>query len=605
MCGIFGVVFNEEKENLGEILVQAGRRLSYRGYDSVGCATVDSDGAGDLRKDVGKVDEVAEKLTLGEMKGLRGITQLRWATFGKPSPVNAQPHFDCDGDLIGAHNGNVVNTVTLREQFTAEGHNVRGENDGEIVVHAVEKYYDLKRDMDVAVMLAARDLKGDYAYCITDVRENRLFAVKMGSSLYLGIGDGFTCCSSDLPSILDLTNQIVIMKDGEYAELTPEGYQIKSVHDGSAIERAAEESTLSPENVRKGGYDHFMAKEIHEQPDKVRALIEYCKESREMGPFIDVLSYADRIFVVGSGTSFHACLVGASFFNRVAGVAVIPVLAGEFTELYGKSLRKNDVILCVSQSGETKDVINIVNDCERGGIGHILAFVNVVGSTLHLRAEHRLPLFCDLEISVPATKTFINQVALFLWVASELAAKQGRDMTYVREEIERIPDLLRRAIDESEELCKIVAADLAKVDDLYCLGYGITHGIAREGALKIKEVVYNHCEGMYSSEFKHGPLSIVYEGYPIVFVTTPEDHGRVVSHMHEVSCRGGKVYCISEPDEELKKNSDVFLKVPPSGGLLSPFTTTIPLQLLAYYMAVERGYDPDFPRNLSKTLTVD
>jgi len=605
MCGIFGIVFADHRDDLGAILVQAGRRLSYRGYDSVGCATVDNDGAADLRKDVGRVDDVASRLDLEAMRGLRGITQLRWATFGRPSPVNAQPHFDCDGDLVGAHNGNVVNTVTLRERFTAEGHHVRGENDGEIVVHAVEKYYDLKRDMDVAVMLAARDLTGDYAYVITDVRQNVLYAVKMGSSLYLGVGDGFTCCSSDLPSILDLTNRIVVVKDGEYAMLTPDGYRLRSVHDGSAIERPAEASTLSPENVRKGGFAHFMLKEIHEQPDKVRGLIAYCRESREMAPFVSFLAYADRIFLVGSGTSFHACLVGAHFFNRVAGTAVVPVVAGEFSELYGRSLRKNDVVLCVSQSGETKDVINIVNDCERTGTGHVLAFVNVVGSTLHLRAEHRLPLFCDLEISVPATKTFVNQLALFLWVASELAAANGRDVEPIRAEIGRIPDLVAETVATCASLCQVVAEDLAKIDSLYCLGYGVTHGVAREGALKVKEVVYNHCEGMYSSEFKHGPLSIVRDGYPLVFVTTPEDRGRVVSHMHEVACRGGKVYCISEADDELRKNSDVFFAVPSSGGLLAPFTTVVPLQLLAYYMAVARGNDPDFPRNLSKTLTVD
>lgn len=605
MCGIFGIVFEHDRDDLGRILVQAGRRLSYRGYDSVGCATITAAGCPDLRKDVGRVDEVAGRLGLESMAGIRGIVQLRWATFGRPSAVNAQPHFDCDEDLVGAHNGNVVNTVALREQFVAEGHRVRGENDGEIVVHAVEKYYDLKQDMDVAVMLAARDLKGDYAYAISDLKSNRIHAAKMGSSLYLGVGEGFTCCSSDLPSILDLTNRIVVMKDGEYAVLTPGGYQLRSVHDGTEIPRQPEETTLSVENVRKGGYAHFMLKEIHEQPAKARGLVTYCVESRLMGPFVDALHYADRIFLTGSGTSFHACLTGAWFLNRVAGVATFPVVAGEFWDLYGRSLSRNDVILCVSQSGETKDVINILNDCERQGVGRILAMVNVLGSTLQLRAEHRLPLVCDLEISVPATKTFVNQLVLFLAVAAALAEKRGRDVSAVRAEIDSIPDLLERTLALVEGPCREAARSLALVDDMYCLGYGCTHGVAREGALKIKEIVYNHCEGMYSSEFKHGPLSIVQEGYPVVFVAAPENADRVVSHMNEVACRGGTVICVAEEDPSLRTTSGVYLTVPPSSTLLTPFTTTLPLQLLSYFMCVERGHDPDFPRNLSKTLTVD
>ncbi len=285
MCGIFGIVYAEERDELGQVLVQAGRRLSYRGYDSVGCAAVGPD-AIELRKDVGKVDEVDARYRLSAMSGMRGITQLRWATFGRPSKVNAQPHFDCDEDMVGAHNGNVVNAPELKERLKAEGHIVRGDNDGEIVVHVLEKYYDLKRDFDMAVMLAARDLKGDYAYVVTHRDENVLYAAKNGSSLYVGVGEGFTCCSSDLPSILDLTRHIVVLEDGEYVMLRPDSYEIRSVVDGSVVRREPQVTPFSVENAEKGGFAHFMEKEIFEQPQKIRGLVEYCRESGRPASFL-------------------------------------------------------------------------------------------------------------------------------------------------------------------------------------------------------------------------------------------------------------------------------------------------------------------------------
>lgn len=598
MCGIFGVVFDREREDLGQILVNAARSLTYRGYDSVGCAAVDAAGRIELLKDVGRVEVVDEKYSLRSLRGNRGLVQLRWATFGVPAQRNAQPHFDCDKDLIGAHNGNVINTISLREEFIEQGHTMRGENDGEIVVHAVERHFDQTGNLKEAIIAAAQDLRGDYAYVITHQAENAVYAVKMGSSLYLGVGDGFHCASSDLPSILELTSNIVLLKDGEFVRFDASSYQIFDIHTGQAIPREAEVSPYSKEVAHKGGYAHFMIKEISEQPEKCRNLLHYLAESKELPYFSSIIQNAPRVFLVGSGTSFHACLVGSYYFNKLGKKSAFPVPAGAFIEQYGNSLGPDDAVLCVSQSGETKDVINVLNFLEEKNLGRILAFVNVLGSTLSLRSQSYLPIVSDLEISVPATKTFINQLVLFLVTANQMSGEK-------RPQLELLPELLARTIEELLPKVKLLARELLAFDDFYCLGYGITHGIAYEGALKIKEVVYNHCEGAYSSEFKHGPLAIVYPGYPVIFISTAEDAAMVISHINEVSCREGRVITISPHHSLLEKYSSQLLSLPTDDYFLVPIAATIPLQLLAYFMSTGKGIDPDFPRNISKTLTVD
>lgn len=609
MCGIFGIVFAETNPELGKILTEAGKRLTYRGYDSVGVGVVDGETT-DLRKDAGTIEQVSTDYRFGEMRGQRGITQLRWATFGRPSQRNAQPHYDCDRDMIGAHNGNIVNCTQLKDQYVEEGHDVKGWNDGEMVVHTVEKYYDLHdRDLKQAIIDGDKDLHGDYAFAITTIYKNEIYCVKKGSSLYLGVGDGFICCSSDLPSILPLTKMIVPLVDGDCVRFTHDEFEIFSIKDGSVIDKQPEESELDPESASKGGYPHFMLKEISDQPKRVETLIKTLDESKFTDRFIDKVLNADKVYLVSCGSSLNASITGAYFFNKFGGVPAIPVIAGQFIDMYGNSIGENDSVIFVSQSGETKDVINCVNFLRKIEKGNILGVLNVLGSTLMLNSDVYLPLVCDLEISVPATKTFMNQVVLFYYCAIKLGRASGNlsESRYLemKEELNGLPDLLMRTQERVDGRCKALARELVDVNDTYCLGYGVCHGIALEGALKIKEITYSHCEGMYSSEFKHGPLSIVTEGYPIFYVTTPEDTNMIVSHMNEVSCRKGKVVVISEDSKMLRENSDVFLATPRAGPNLAPVVNVVPLQLLSYHWAVARGIDPDFPRNLSKTLTVD
>ena len=596
MCGIFGIVTNRETL-LGPILLEAGKRLSYRGYDSVGCATLHQDSTITLRKDVGKIDEVADRLNFSEMTGNRGIVQLRWATFGAPSAVNAQPHLDSDGDLVGAHNGNVVNNVELRQQFISEGMLVRSTNDGESCVHAVERYVIRGDDIFRAIQHAYKDLAGDYAFVIGKVGDDKLYAVKKGSGLVAGIANDATCVSSDLPSILPTTRTILRIQDGEIVVLHPDRVELFRVEDGTQIFREPETVTESMESAQKGGYAHFMLKEIHEQPQVAGELIRLLEDSPNVLPMVERMATARNLFLVGCGTSYHACMLGAIYLACLAGRPAIPILAPQFSAQYGPTLNNQDIGVFVSQSGETKDVLNALEVAQRKGAG-TLGLVNVIGSTLTLASERYLPLACGYEISVPATKTFTNQAIAFLYLALQMGNVPATSLT-------RLPELMEQTLEKVDSQIAFIENDLANADDMYCLGFGSTYPIALEGSLKLKEVTYIHCEGMLSTEFKHGPLSAVDEGYPIIFVAGPEDIPLIVSGINEVTCRGARAIAIGEDSPQLRSNATNMIVVPPSGPLFLPITSILPLQLLSYRLSISRGFDPDFPRNLSKTLTVD
>jgi glucosamine--fructose-6-phosphate aminotransferase (isomerizing) len=599
MCGIFGIITDQEQP-LGPTLLESGKRLAYRGYDSVGCATVSSNGIIDLRKGVGCIEDVSADLDFPAMGGHRGITQLRWATFGAPSYENSQPHLDSDGDMVGAHNGNVVNNVQMRKLFIHEGLTVRGTNDGETCVHAVERHFDRNGgDMLAAIRAAYDDLEGDYAFVITHRDEHRLYAIKKGSGLVAGLGDGQTCVSSDLPSILPITRRIVRVYDGEIVVLSPETIELYSVHDGSYIERDEEWYDGPIEVAEKGGYPHFMLKEIHEQPTLVGELLHLLNSTPHVDRFLEALTATgDRpVYLVGCGTSYHACLLGAYLFNQLAGHPVVAVLGPQFIEQYDQSIGPNDTAVFVSQSGETKDILNAVKVMRKRG-GRVLGVLNVLGSSLMQASDVYLPLACGYEISVPATKTFVNQAVLFLYLAYCLAERDVADLNV-------LPTLLTQSIECTSDPALQIADYLEKHNAMHYLGYGITHPIALEAALKLKEITYAHCEGMFSSEFKHGPLSAVHDGYPVLFITAPGDEMMMINHINEVTVRGGQSIAIATEHSALRANIHDYLVVPDSDRFLFPILATIPAQLVSYHMSVGRGIDPDFPRNLSKTLTVD
>lgn len=610
LCGITGIV-SKSRVNIGEILVRCSSKLTYRGYDSVGVAAVHN-GKVDLRKNVGTIEVVDQELKLSQMQGDRGIAQLRWATYGAPTRVNAQPHFGCTEVFYGAHNGNLHNYYEYRQHLIETGHIVRSENDGELCVHAVDKYFEQTGDMFDAVRKSTHDLKGAFAYAVGRADESEIYAVKMGSSLVAGIGETDTIVSSDLPSILPLTNRVLYLQDGEMIVLTPDDVKVYRVEDGKLLDRKPEVSNVDARAAEKGGFPHFMLKEISEQPQVAKDVMGVLQDAKSE-KWLRMLDEADSRYLIACGSSHNAGIVGTYYFNQLAGVPIIPAIGGQFEPMYANTLNDESLCILVSQSGETKDILNVLNHVRVNNLGKTLGVLNVNGSTLMFNADSFIPMACGYEVSVPATKTYYSQSIIFAYLAARLGERNGKlDPNEARMFIEMLekdlPRLTQQTIDKTGILAKSLAASILDVPDLYCLGYGLTDGVAREGALKIKEICYNHCEGMYSSEFKHGPLSIVTDGYPVIFVTTTEDSWMIINHINEVACRGGRTIIVGEKEERLLpyvQNEIDYLAVPETNPLLNPLIDVIPLQLLSYYLSVDKGINPDQPRNLSKTLTVD
>lgn len=610
MCGITGIV-TADSDNIGELLVRCSSKLTYRGYDSVGVAAV-RNGKVDLRKDVGTVKEVDKLLGLSTMKGDHGIAQLRWATYGAPTKVNAQPHFGCEEVFYGAHNGNIHNYVELKKSYIEAGHIIRSENDGELCVHAVDKYYEETGDMFESVRLSIQDLKGAYAYAVGRSDEKEIYAVKMGSTLVAGVAKGATIVSSDLPSVLPLTNNVIYLADGEMLVLTPDDVKVYRVEDGKQLERAPQISNVDARTAEKGGYPHFMLKEINEQPNVAQDVIGIL-EGPMNEEWLKLIEEASRHYLIACGSSYNASIVGTYYFNRLAGLPMLHAIGGQFQPMYGKTMDEDSLSILVSQSGETKDILNVLNMVNTEHYGKTLGIVNVIGSTLMFQADSYIPMACGYEVSVPATKTYYSQNIIFAYLAAKLGERNGHiDPSEAKSFINRLrddlPALIQNTIDRTGILAKNLARTMMDVKDLYCLGYGFTDGVAREGALKIKEICYNHCEGMYSSEFKHGPLSIVTKNYPVIFITTTEDSWMVINHINEVKARNGRTIIVGEFENTLEPyvvNKHDYLVVPKSDVLINPILDVIPLQLLSYYLSVDLGINPDLPRNLSKTLTVD
>ena len=415
--------------------------------------------------------------------------------------------------------------------------------------------------------------------------------------MVVGLGEGFTCVSSDLPSILPLTRTVIRPLDGEIVTLWADHVELRSVKDGKLIEREPEQVTESMDAVQKGGYPHFMLKEIHEQAQVARELLHLLDGSPEVETLVRKMKSARHLYFIGCGTSYHAALAGSVYLAQLAERPAIPVLAPQFISQFAPAVGHEDMGLFVSQSGETKDVLNALEAAEARGM-ESFGLANVVGSTLTKATSFCLPLCCGYEISVPATKTFTNQVITFLYLAYRMAGKNTK-------ELENIPSLMEQTLDMVAPQVEAIAEEINEWNDMYCLGYGLTLPIALEGALKLKEITYAHCEGMLSTEFKHGPLSAVSKGFPVIFVAGPQNIPLIISGINEVKVRGARAIAIGQDDVRLRANADDLIVLPESDPYINALLAVLPLQLLSYHMSILRGYDPDFPRNLSKTLTVD
>lgn len=599
MCGFFGIITDRDDAKIGDILIKAGERLSYRGYDSTGIAVFRKDGKYRIKKDRGSVDAVAKRMNFSAMKGYKGIIQLRWATYGRPSKVNAQPHNDCTGNYVTAHNGNIINTHSLFVELKKKGHQMKSENDGEIIAHIMEESLAKRSDVKTAVDEAYRRIKGDYAFVFTEKASSSMTAVKKGSSLFAGIGKGFACVSSDLYAVLDHTDNILMLNDGEMITFSIKGYEIIDLKTGKKVDRKPAFNDIEPTSVYKEPYDSFMEKEIHEVPVRVQTLLDYYTGSNELERLARIIN-RKRLIITGSGTSYNAALLGTYFLNRIASMDVSIYLPSDISGRlrYVHNGRSN--LLAVSQSGETKDIKNAMDSFKTYSKGKIIGMINNMASTIAMTADFTLPTLSDMEVSVPATKTFINQATLFYIISQYLSLKA----IDIKANVENLVSVLKKVLKGSNGHEKVIDM-LSKRKFFHILGYSMTLPVAMEGALKMKEVNYVNVEAMHSSEFKHGPLALITKNYPVVIVASKYDKHYILSHINELKTRSAYIITITQKDADLKKNSDYNIVIDTEDENIFAIASVYMLQILSMKIAYKKGINPDMPRNISKTITVD
>ena len=607
MCGIFGCVLKGGKA--APIIHQALKRLEYRGYDSVGEATL-YNGELYIKKDQGKIDEVHQIINLDDLPGNVGIGHTRWATHGAPLKVNAHPHVDCDGRIAIVHNGIIENFSELKLELENEGHVFRSKTDTEVIVHLIEEAVNKKSlNLEEAVLDAVRRLDGSYAIAVISTLEpNKIVCARNESPLVLGLSEKGLYCASDIPAFLPLTNKIITVNDGELVVLTSEGFKIRKIVDGKLVTRKPKIIDWTPEMAAKQGYPHFMLKEIHEQPSCLRNTLRLQEHYLDL--MTEFLDRAREVFLVACGTSYHACLAASYMFSKLAFLATYPVIASEFIEQHGKSVNIDSTILAVSQSGETADTLAAVN-CARERAATVLGLTNVIGSTLTRVSRVYICQQSGPEIGVAATKTFTSQLSVLAQLALRLAKKRGKisqdEMDYLAEKLDEIPKVVETIINTQEEKVKEIAKKYKDAETFFFLGRGISTATAYEGRLKLMEIAYVPAIAYPAGESKHGPISLIEKGFPVVFIC-PKDGTRktVIGNIMEMKARGASIIAlIEEGDEEIKKLADDYMEIPKGvPEVLSPIPFIVPLQLLAYYMAIERGHNPDTPRNLAKSVTV-
>lgn len=586
------------------------KRLEYRGYDSVGIATVDG-GSIFTKKDQGKIDEVHKVLNLDDMPGSVGIGHTRWATHGAPLRVNAHPHADCSGSLVVVHNGIIENFSELKLELEGRGHTFVSKTDTEVIAHLIEQH--LKEKLSIGLLEAVREsvkrLDGSYALAIVStVEPDKVICARNESPLVLGIGENALYCASDIPAFLPLTNKAIFIKNGELIILSQKGYEIRKVQDNSLVTREPTIIEWSPEMAVKQGYPHFMVKEIHEQPATLRNTL------RLQDHYLDLIStFLDRgseVFLVACGTSFHACLAASYMFSKLAFLPTYPVYASEFVEQHGKSVNIDSTILAVSQSGETADTLAAVTASQQRA-ATILGLTNAIGSTLTRVSRVYIGQQSGPEIGVAATKTFTSQLSVMAQLALRLAKKRGKisqdEMDYIEEKLAKLPETVETIINTQEMRMKEIAHKYKNAKVFFFLGRGISTATAYEGRLKLMEIGYVPSIAFPAGESKHGPISLIEPGFPVVFIC-PRDgsHRTLISNIMEMKARGASIISVvEEDDEEIKALSDDYACVPCGiPEILSPIPFIVPLQMLAYFMALEKGHNPDMPRNLAKSVTV-
>ncbi|RKX70457.1 glutamine--fructose-6-phosphate transaminase (isomerizing) [candidate division WOR-3 bacterium] len=609
MCGIIGYI---GKGEAAEVLINGLFRLEYRGYDSAGIALI-ADGDIFVRKVAGKVKELAQ-MTSGQLPHSHiGIAHTRWATHGVPNDINAHPHIDCRGRFAIVHNGIIENCRTLKRFLEEKGHKFISDTDSEVIPHLIEEFYN--GDLIAAVKKALNQIEGTYGLAIISLANpDRIIAARMGSPLVIGKGREEYIVASDLAAIISYTDQVIYLKDGEIAEIRKDSIRIESRELG-LVTPEIEKVTWTLKQIERGGYDHFMLKEIYEQPiilrDTIRGRLNYEEGTARLNgiaDYIDDLRDADRIIIFACGTSWHAGLIGEYMIESLAGIPVEVEYASEFR--YRKPvLSQGSICIAVSQSGETADTLAALREAKRQGVP-VLGICNVVGSTIARETDAGVYIHAGPEIGVASTKAFMAQVMAFALLSlllgrqKRLSLDEGREII---EAIRKVPDQLSQLLKVLPDGIKAIARKFKDHRNFLYLGRGYNFPVALEGALKLKEISYIHAEGYPAAEMKHGPIALIDKEMPVVVIAIKDAiYDKVISNIEEIRAREGIVIAIgSEGDEQLKKNVDYAIMVPQTLDHLYPLLTILPLQLLAYYIAVFKGLDVDKPRNLAKSVTVE
>ena len=609
MCGIVGYIGPQEAT---PIVLDGLKRLEYRGYDSAGIATL-SHGKVNISRAEGKLINLEKNLQAQPLVGQTGIGHTRWATHGRPSEINAHPHNA--GGFVVVHNGIIENYLALKSRLREQGHNFSSDTDTEIIAHLVEEHFKSCGDFESAVRMALGEVRGAYAVAILCEKEpDRLIAAKLGSPLVVGQGQGEYFVASDIPAMLSHTKEMIFLEDGELVVFTAQSMAITML-DGTPVVKTTKTITWSPVMAEKDGYRHFMLKEIHEQPRAIADTIAGRIREEQAEVFLedlglddDFLCALERIYIVACGTSWHAALVGKFLLEKHARIPVEVDIASEF-RYRNPLVTKKTLTLVISQSGETADTLAALREAHGKG-GMVLAICNVVESSIARESDGVIYTHAGPEIGVASTKAFTTQlVALYLFTLYLGRLRGNLDQETRRTMLDALVSLPRK-VEECLELdaqIEEVAHGLMHVHDFLYLGRGNQYPIALEGALKLKEISYIHAEGYPAGEMKHGPIALIDEDFPVVAIATGDRvFDKVCSNMQEVKARDGIVIAITDRSAvAVDETADEVIPVPNVGELLQPLVNVIPLQLLAYFIAVRRGADVDQPRNLAKSVTVE
>ena len=618
MCGIVGYI---GPKRVVPLILDGLKRLEYRGYDSAGIAVVGDNGKLEIRRAPGKLRNLEESIRITPLDGVYGIGHTRWATHGRPTEENAHPHRDCTGEIVVVHNGIIENYIDLKKNLIAEGHKFVTETDTEIIAHLIEKF-SKDASLEEAVRKAVKAMTGAYALVAVSAKDpNKIVAARLGPPIVVGLGDHEFFVASDIPAILAHTRSIFFLGDGEMAVLTPQGVKL-SDFESHTITRPPQHITWDPIMAEKGGFKHFMQKEIFEQPRAVRDTL-LGRISQETGKvFLDEMNITEEEFrnfrdvkILGCGTAWHAALAGKFMIERLARMPVEVDYGSEF-RYRDPIVDDHSLIIAVSQSGETADTLAAEREARHKG-GKVIAICNVVGAMLTRESSGTIYTHAGPEIGVASTKAFTGQLTALMLTALYLGQVRGKlanaESQKLMQALTRAPHKIETILQHDAQIEDLARQFFRHTDFLY-LGRGIHYPIALEGALKLKEISYIHAEGYPAGEMKHGPNALIDENLPVVMIATRDEsdpesimrYEKTISNLQEVKARDGIVIAVvTEGDNLAKGTADHVIEIPSAPELIAPILEVVPLQLLAYHIAVRRGCDVDQPRNLAKSVTVE